>query len=326
MRSRRAPPVLHAPPVRALARLAISLAIATAMGCCSPALANNACGAGGGRQPCTFTLGQRPFAASSSWNRPIAPDATFEKLAWPPGALFGVAWDSYSPAIHVSSASDPVVSVEHPASWGRPAGVASIRIPVGVDGAQGTDGELLVIDGGTVHNFWQFKRLSADRATARSYAAADIVTGDGWGRTSPFLGAGIVAAGSSQLAGLLVQAETDRGEITHALQIAIDAALARPGRTGEAINGDGRNPEGLVQEGERLAIPATMPMPPGLSPLGRKVFRAYRTYGAFVIDVAGGITNLRAQANAYDEATITALQQDLTRISPLLQRVRRPAD
>lgn len=273
-----------------------------------------------------FTLGERPFAATSSWNTPIPPNATFERIGWPPGAVFGVAWSSYSPAIHIASDSDPLVSVQHPASWGRPAGMLEIRIPTEVDGALGTDGELLVIDGDIVHNFWQFRRLSPDMATAKSYAAANVVTGSGWGRAWPFLGAGIVATGSSQLAGLLVQAETDRGEIAHALQIAVDAAYAKPGRTGEAINADGTNPDGLVQEGERLAIPATVAMPARLSPLGQKVFRAYQTYGAFVIDIAGGVTNLRAQANAYDQATITALYHDLTRISPLLQRVTWPAN
>ncbi|MGO4406408.1 hypothetical protein AB4Z10_19370 [Bosea sp. RAF48] len=325
MRSHRTLQSLWALPFPVLALLACPLAIAAATGCCSSALANDARNAANERPSGQFTLGERPFVASSSWNTPLASNATFEEIDWPMGARFGVAWSSYSPAIHVSSASDPVVSVEHPASWGLPAGTLKIRIPADADGAPGTDGELLVIDGDTVHNFWQFKRLSPEAATARSYAATNLVTGDGWGRRSPFLGAGIVAAGSSQLAGLLVQAETDRGDISHALQIAVDMAYAKPGRVGEAINGDGVNPDGLVQEGERLAIPSSVAMPRGLSPLGQKVFRAYQVYGAFVIDVAGGVTNLRAQANAYDRMTIVALQQDLARISPLLQRVGQPS-
>jgi hypothetical protein len=308
-----------------LARFAVSLVITAALGCGSFASANDLRNSGGDASSVRFALGERPFAATSSWNTPLPPNATFEPIDWPRAALFGVAWSSYSPAIHVSADSDPIVSVEHPASWGRPAGTIKIRIPAYADGAPGTDGELLVIDGATVHNFWQFKRLGPDTATARSYGATNVVTGNGWGQMAPFLGAGIVAAGSSQLAGLLVQAETDRGEIAHALQVAIDANYAIPGRIGEAINGDGMNPDGLAREGQRLAIPMTVAMPRGLSPLGEKVFRAYRTYGAFVIDIAGGITNLRAQANAYDETTIGALQHDLTRITPLLQRVKQPA-
>jgi hypothetical protein len=268
-----------------------------------------------------FKIGERPFTASSSWNTPIAQGAIYRKVGWPIAARFGVAWSSYSPAIYTASNSDPVVSVQYPPGWGYPGGIVNLRMPPDADGAVGTDGELLAIDGGVVHNFWQFKRLNLTEATARSYGATSVIAGNGWGRASPFLGAGIVAAGSSQLAGMLIQAETDRGEIAHALQISIDMSLAKPGRIGEAISGDGHNPDGLVQEGQRLAIPPAVRMPQGLSPLGQKVFRAYQRYGAFVIDVAGGLTNLRAQANAYDRATITALRRDLPRITPMLERV-----
>jgi hypothetical protein len=194
-------------------------------------------------------------------------------------------------------------------------------MPSEADGAVGSDGELLVIDGDVVHNFWQFKRHSLTEASARSYGATNVISCSGWGRASPFLGAGIVAAGSSQLAGMLVRAETDRGEIVHALQISVDMPLAKPGHLGEAISGDGHNKNGLVQEGQRLAIPLTVPMPQELSSLGQKVFRAYQKYGAFVIDVAGGVTSLRAQANAYDDTTITALVRDVQKITPMLERV-----
>ncbi len=268
-----------------------------------------------------FVIGERPFAASSSWNTPIAEGAVYQKVDWPISARFGVAWNSYSPAIYAASNSDPVVSVQCPPGWGYPGGIVSVRMPPDADGAVGSDGELLVIDGDAVHNFWQFKRLNLTEATARSYGTTNVISGNGWGRASPFLGAGIVATGSSQLAGMLIQEETDRGEITHALQISIDMALAKPGHTGRAISGDGRNPNGLLQEGQRLAIPPTVAMPQGLSPLGQKVFRAYQRYGAFVIDVAGGVTNLRAQANAYDRATITALRRDVPRLTPMLERV-----
>jgi len=71
-----------------------------------------------------------------------------------------------------------------------------------------------------------------------------------------------------------------------------------------------------------LAIPPETDMPSGLSPLGQKVFRAYQKFGAFVVDVAGGVTNLRAQANAYDEQTITLLRRDTAKLTPLLERVQ----
>jgi hypothetical protein len=224
-----------------------------------------------------FVIGERPFVASSSWNTPIAEGAFYQKVGWPISARFGVAWSGYSPAIYAASNSDPLVSVQCPPGWGYPGGTVNVRMPPDADGAVGTDGELLVIDGNAVHNLWQFKRLKLTEATARSYGATNVIRGNGWGRASPFLGAGIVGAGSSQLAGMLIQEETDRGEIPHALQLSIEISLAKPGHIGEAISGA-----------------PTVAMPQGLSPLGQKIFRAYQKYGAFVIDVAGGVTNLRA--------------------------------
>jgi hypothetical protein len=308
--------------IKALVLFGFAVVMIVAAGCSSASAEGNAdTPIDPSRSRHQFTLGQRPFASTSSWNTPIAANAVYKKVGWPSTARFGVAWSSYSPAVHVALDSHPVVLIEHPAGWGYPGGILSIRMPDDADGAPGTDGELVVIDGDTVHNFWQFRRRSPTEAKAQSYGATNIFAGSGWGRTSPFLGAGIVATGSSQLAGLLIQAETDRGEISHALQISIESSLAKPGHTGEAISGDGKNPNGLVQEGQRLAIPVAAPMPQGLSPLGQKVFRAYQRYGAFVIDVAGGVTNLRAQANAYDRATISALQQDVARMTPMLERV-----
>lgn len=309
-----------------LAQIGLVVAVTVSAGCypssAVEALADSAIGAAKTAPP--FTLGQRPFATSSSWNTPIAADATYAKIDWPENARFGVAWRSYSPAVHQALDSHPLVSVTYAASWGYPGGILNIRMPFNADGAPGTDGELLVIEGATIHNFWQFKRHSPTEASAVSYGATNILTGSGWGRASPFLGAGIVAAGASQLAGLLIQAETDHGEIAHALQISIESTLAKPGHSGDAISGDGKHPDGLLRAGQRLAIPPATPIPDGLSPLGQKVFRAFQIYGAFVVDVAGGVTNLRAQANAYDAATITALAQDFARIGCMLERVRQP--
>ena len=91
--------------------------------------------------------------------------------------------------------------------------------------------------------------------------------------------------------------------------------------TGEAIHFDGQSPNGILQEGQRLAIPRSTPMPAGLSPLGQKVFRALQIYGAFDVDSSGGSTTLRAQSNAYDQVTITALRADMQLMGPLLQAV-----
>jgi hypothetical protein len=270
-----------------------------------------------------YSLGDVPFTADSDWNQLVAQDATYTKLNWPAstGYNYSVNWDHYSPALYVASSSDPLVQVKVPASWGHPGGTITVRMPTSATGAVGTDGELLVIDGDKVYNFWQFKRTSATTATAASYAWTDVDDGDGWGTKQPFKAAGITAVGSSMLGGLLVEAETDKGEINHALQLVVDSKLVKSGFTGGAIAGDGGSASGIVREGDHLAIKPGTPMPAGLSELGQKVFRAMQKYGAYVVDVAGGTTVIRAQANAYDSATMNALWKDMDKIIPKLDLV-----
>src|SRR3954470_13493504 len=118
------------------------------------------------------SLSTSPFSASSSWNTLVPTDSSFTKLNWPgsTGYNYSVAWSSYSPAVYVASASDPVVQVSHPAGWGYPAGTVSVHIPAGVTGASGNDGELIVIDGDIAYNFWQFSRTGNNSATSSSFA------------------------------------------------------------------------------------------------------------------------------------------------------------
>jgi hypothetical protein len=271
--------------------------------------------------PTGWTLGQVPFLPSSSWNTPIPASATYTKLPWPASAKLDVNWENYTPGIYISLPSDPLVQVSIPEGWGYPAGKIAVRLASGVSGAAGQDGEILIVDGTTVHNFWQLTRTGTNSGTASSYGKTDVLKGTGWGSKSPFLSAGITASGSSMLAGLLVQAESDKGDVNHALQLALDYELQKPGYTGEAIAGDGSNANGVSKEGERLAIPPSAQMPGGLSPLGQKVFRALQKYGCFNIDISGGISILRVQANAYNASTINTLRGEITGWAKLLQRV-----
>jgi hypothetical protein len=209
-----------------------------------------------------------------------------------------------------------------PANWGWPAQTLPIHLPLGANGANGTDGEIIAIDGTTIHNCWQFQRTSDTTGTCAAYGRADALTGTGWGTKSPFLSAGTVAAGASEYAGLLVQVETDAGEIEHALQIVLDGTLQKPNTVGDAISSDGGSSTGIAQEGDRLALPPSLAMPEGLSLLGQKVFRSMQKYGMFDIDVAGGCTTMRTQANAFDAPTIVALIQDMNVLMPKLELVR----
>ncbi len=235
------------------------------------------------------------------------------------------AWDSYSPAVYVAAATDAIVQVTHPVTWGRPAGTESIRMPVAANGAIGTDGELVVIDGSTVHSFWQFSR-SGNTATCSAWAKCDVLADDGFGWRNPVIGAGTSAIGSSMFAGLIVQAETDAGPILHAIALRMGVPLVKQGIIPPAVASDSGSTTGIVQEGQLLAIPPGTAIPAGLSPLGQKVFTAMQTYGAYVNDrtnndAYGGTNGPRVMANSYDDATITALDVDMPKIIPLLKLV-----
>jgi hypothetical protein len=120
---------------------------------------------------------------------------------------------------------------------------------------------------------------------------------------------------------MLRQVETDQGDIKHALRMTADATLVQSGFTGDAIAGDGSSGTGIFKEGARLGIPYSTAMPPGLSPLGQKVFCCLMTYGCFVTSKATGITRFQADPNGYDSATIAALAIDVGALVPLLQLV-----
>jgi hypothetical protein len=281
----------------------------------------------------SFNLSSAPFSSTSDWNQQVPTGATYTSLNWPTstGYNYGATWANTGFPVYVASSSDPVVQVSVPASWGWPGGTVSVHVPAGATGAaNGTDAPIIVIDGDTVYNFWRFNRTSDTTATAQSYGEANVVTGTGWGALQTptaannwqsSVGAGVGAAGNSELGGLLVQAQTDTGTIDHALQLAVDGSLLKPGYVAPAIATDGSSSSGMVQEGQLLAIPPGAPMPSGLSPLGQEVFRALQQYGAYVTEMGGTQTVLRAQQNAYNATTINALDTDLNKVLPLLEAV-----
>lgn len=272
----------------------------------------------------SWQLGMRPFTSTSSWNTPVPNSATYVNIGLPAAtnSNYWVDWDNYSSPVYVGTSSDPLIAVTHPANWGYPAETVQMRIPAGAIAAAGDDGTLIIINGTTVYNMWRFTWTGATTAYAEAYGKADAITSSGWGQASPSLSAGITAIGHSYFAGLLVEKETSAGEIAHALELSVETTLNAPGWTGEAIWGDGPTPGGILQEGARLAIPKSVTMPSGLSPLGQKVFRALQTYGAYDVDSSGGSTVLRAQTNAYDSSTIDALRTDWKILAPMLRLVQ----
>jgi hypothetical protein len=261
-----------------------------------------------------------PFAASSSWNTPLPADAAWRDEPGLRSTYWWLSIEEYSiPVVH-SAPSDPLVNVDVPASWGWDGGTLEVRIPADVTGAVGTDGALTIVDGDRVIDFWIFRRDRADHATAEAWAQSDRVTGTGWGSTSPWRAAGIAAAGSSELAGLITGDDITAGAINHALQVGLPCRLQAAGPAGDAIASDGCG-AGSIHQGDRLGIPAGAPKPVGMSLLGSMIWDALVKFGAFDVNTSGGnaAVNFAADPRSVEVEVADAARGDLDRIMPSLR-------
>jgi hypothetical protein len=234
----------------------------------------------------------KPYTASSSWNTKVPANANFRQEG---GLNQGGAYfnrDAYSGPVVVSNPSDPLVTMNVGPSWGWPAQQLKFHCPTNQSGASGTDGSLVVIDGDQVYDFWQFTRQGPNSAACAAWAKSNKKTESGWASNPPrsFPAAGIHAAGSSLLAGLIRGSELTDPAIGHALAIGIRRNLASSQYVGEAIYSDGGG--GPIPEGTRCAIPRSTPKPGGLNKQVSNLWDALVDYGCFVIDVADGVQSI----------------------------------
>jgi len=258
------------------------------------------------------------FRANSLWNTPIANESvTWKDVAGLRSGQWWVNWDQYSNPVVISQSSDPQVNVNVPDSWGWPAGTLKLRIPAGVTGAAGTDAALVIVDGTTVYDFWQFTR-NANTGSASAWAKNDVVTGSGWGTMTPSkVGAGIRAAGSSGLAGEIYGNELTQG-INHALAFASTSDAGLDGATRPpAVSSDG------PAEATRVGIPPGTSKPGGLSTQGSKLWDALQTYGAWLVDRTSGASPciFNADPRSVPKADIDAVLADLGKITPSIRVV-----
>jgi hypothetical protein len=265
----------------------------------------------------------RPFADSSPWNAPLS-----SSVGWrdEPALRAGHSWvndeSSSIPVVH-SAPSDPLVAVSVPSSWGWPAGVVQVRVPAGVTGAAGDDGTLVVVGDGSAFDFWQFQRSDTGHARAAAWATAPL-GGTGVGRASPFLGAGIRAAGSSAYGGLITDTDLSGNDMRHALAVSLLGSEVGPGTVPPAI-ADGGGGSGTIPMGSRLGIPRGTPMPTGLSPIGQQLWNTLVTYGALVVDKHSGSAPVEFYADPLSVSPdrIGPLRYgDLDRIMPAVRVVQ----
>jgi hypothetical protein len=227
-----------------------------------------------------------PFASSSPWNTAIGTAAQFE----PAHGVRSTALRTVKPVINRelwsipvrnARAADPLVTLEAV----RNKVTYRIRIPADTVTTGGTDGHVTIVspDGVTAYDTYKLVKVNATLWRAQVVTVVDL-------RTSG-IAAGVRAAATPGLAGLIRAHEVRDKHIPHALAIAVPNSVLKNGPVWPAKRQDtdgAASYAGTVPMGALFAIPPSVDvgaMP--LSPEGKALARALQDYGAYVVDRAG---------------------------------------
>lgn len=240
--------------------------------------------------PPTPVVSTVPFAAASPWNTPIPAGAVFQNPAilatttgktvrqWSAASMITLAW---------GTAADPETTIRLPAGWGWPAETIIMRVPAGTVAPGTSDNTICFVDTttGLVVDLWQAAK-GADGSWSGSSAAQCTLTSSGWGAAGK--AAGVRAAGCSNLGGLVTSQDIANGAINHALAIVLPPEMIAAGFRAPAMSTDAGSTTGVVQVGQRLAIPPSTPKPKLATTQGSLLWDAMVKYGAFCVDHCGG--------------------------------------
>lgn len=228
-----------------------------------------------------------PFSWDSIWNTSMGTGAQFEDYSsrrnrdFRAGRSYINSDNGYGIEMNYSNSSDPIRSVTY--SDGEKTNTHPI--PEDAVIVDGTDGNLNVIDGRIVYEYWKAIRLEDGNYTA-SYGADTDLFGSG-------IDGGIRAAHFSTNAGLIRKHELENLHIPHALVIALPGSALKKGWVWPASTEDSSNDDytGSIPMGSLFAIPPEVDLDNlGLSPEGLMLGRALQDYGAYVGDRASQVS------------------------------------
>lgn len=217
------------------------------------------------------------FNGNSVWNKPITnttlmngSSSMIQPLAGRSVDLIGINWGGSSPVAYAQP-TDPLVTVRG----------MTFHLPTSAQADSGSDGKLMVIDGGTGYSFYRFNRTNL---TAEAGGSGDI-TASGDGLTVNVWGGR--ATGWMYLPGLIMKSEIQAGKIEHALAISLPVGNVASGYIWPARASDGSG--GSIPMGARIYLDPSinvdnLPLDTG----GKIIARALQIYGAWVADTNSG--------------------------------------
>jgi hypothetical protein len=173
---------------------------------------------------------------------------------------------------------------------------SAVPIPSNATPSDGTDGEMTIYQpsSNTIWEFWQTRKVSGQWQACWGGRMTNVKSSNGiW---QP--GFGTTATGLPFIGGQITAEELKRGEIRHAIGIAL-VDLERSGVFSWPANrSDGYNPNGAanrIPEGTRFRLdPSVNVNSLNIHPVAKTIARAAQKYGFVVWDKAGAIS-LRVQ-------------------------------
>ncbi|WP_420122358.1 hypothetical protein [Nakamurella sp.] len=239
--------------------------------------------------PAPTGTAERPFAASSPFNVPVAgdpavdPDSAAMVARISRAGLGHANLVEFGIPIYEATADTP----RHPVrctitEWGvcpmdgNPRPIPDDAVP-----NPGRDGAMVVIDraAGTADEY--FQAAEADGTWTTGWGEITSLTGSGWD-------GGTTGAGASRLGGVIRVAEIGAGAIPHALVLESDTACSGTFRP-PALKTDGESDRAdCIPEGAHLQLDPSIDVAaiPDITPGEIAVARALQQYGGYLIDRA----------------------------------------
>ena len=246
-------------------------------------------------------LSTNPFSPSSPFNLLVPPNAPIASNGSSlSGVTLGVASDAYTPAVYISSPSDPQYTIHLTSGWGPNALEGKkVRINPAARRANDTDGHMTIIvpQEDIVISLYQAAQGPSGGTWNASWGGIAPLSGSGGNRGDS---AGGRESGISQLAGLITPddvrrgiAEGPDGDLGHALSL-LHSQISNSRYLSPAISAGGNSSGGLYM-GQRVFLDPALDVNSltfgggSLSNrFGRLVARTMQRYGAIVVTNSSG--------------------------------------